>query len=332
MDILTQGLVGGVLAQTVAENKQRRDATVIGMLSGLLADADIIISSASDPLLTLEYHRHFTHSLLFIPFGALIASLLLFYFFRNQLSFQKVYLFALMGYCMSGMLDAFTTYGTNLFWPFSDARVAWNLVSVFDPVFTLALLVALVISLKYSSSRALYFGLGFCACYLATGYIQKHRAAEMAMEIAQQRGHQVIKSVVKPTLANLLLWRSVYIHEDTVYVDAVRPGIFSQNKTYPGDSASLVTPGTIKNISKDSVLYNDIQRFNYFSNGYIVYQEGTNIIGDGRYSMLPNSSKPLWGIEFDPEQPDKHVEFKFYRENSKEIRNAFINMVLGKEI
>lgn len=77
MDLLTQGLLGGVLAQSVARKEEKKLATLVGIAAGLLADADVLISSSSDPLLNIEYHRHFTHSLLFIPFGAAIALALL---------------------------------------------------------------------------------------------------------------------------------------------------------------------------------------------------------------------------------------------------------------
>lgn len=65
-----------------------------------------------------------------MPFGALIAALLLWPFLRKRLPFARLYLFALLGYCLSGVLDAFTSYGTNLLWPVSDARVAFNIISV----------------------------------------------------------------------------------------------------------------------------------------------------------------------------------------------------------
>ena len=78
MDIVTQGLIGATAAQGGARSSDEvRLASLIGFCAPLLADADALIRSTEDPLLFLEYHRHFTHALLFIPFGALIASLLL---------------------------------------------------------------------------------------------------------------------------------------------------------------------------------------------------------------------------------------------------------------
>ncbi len=43
-------------------------------ISFVIPDMDVLIRSASDPLLAIEYHRHFTHALAFIPVGGLIAA------------------------------------------------------------------------------------------------------------------------------------------------------------------------------------------------------------------------------------------------------------------
>ncbi|TNG00208.1 MAG: metal-dependent hydrolase, partial [Gammaproteobacteria bacterium] len=86
MDILTQGIAGALLAQVNAERNEKRLATGIGFFAGMLADADILIRSADDPLINLEFHRQFSHSLLFIPFGGLIAAVLVWWFVRKHLT------------------------------------------------------------------------------------------------------------------------------------------------------------------------------------------------------------------------------------------------------
>ena len=87
MDLLTQGLLGASLAQSGTRQNETRLATGVGFFAGLLADADILIQSVNDPLLTVEFHRHFTHSIFFVPFGSLIAALILWPFLRKRLSF-----------------------------------------------------------------------------------------------------------------------------------------------------------------------------------------------------------------------------------------------------
>src|SRR5690242_17240343 len=127
MDLLTQGLLGASLAQSGTRQNETRLATGVGFFAGLLADADILIQSVNDPLLTVEFHRHFTHSIFFVPFGSLIAALILWPFLRKRLSFSRLYLFCFLGYSLSGVLDALTSYGTHLFWPVSEERVALNI-------------------------------------------------------------------------------------------------------------------------------------------------------------------------------------------------------------
>ncbi len=129
MDPLTQGVFGSVAAQQFAKKQYFILATVLGFFSGLAPDLDILIRSDTDALLALEYHRQFTHSLFFIPFGGLLCAVFFYYTLarRAGLSFKSTWLFCGLGYATHGLLDACTTYGTQLLWPFSNARFAWNL-------------------------------------------------------------------------------------------------------------------------------------------------------------------------------------------------------------
>ena len=114
---------------------------IIGFLAGLVPDLDVLIRSSNDPILSLEYHRQFTHSLFFIPFGAFIVALMIFPLVKRSLSLKTVYIASFLGYATHGLIDACTSYGTLIFWPFSDVRVAWNNISVVDPLFTIPILV-----------------------------------------------------------------------------------------------------------------------------------------------------------------------------------------------
>lgn len=329
MDILTQGLLGGVLAQSVAGKEEKRLASMAGVFSGMLADADILIRSSSDPLLNIEYHRHFTHSLLFIPFGAAIALILLWPFLRQKISIGRLYLFCLAGFSMSGVLDACTSYGTHLFWPFTDERVSWNIISIVDPIFTLVLLVALLLGMKLRNIQVAGIGLLLCGLYLGLGFIQLQRAQQVADELAQLRDHQSEQHVVKPTLGNLLLWRSVYISDNKIYVDAIRLGLLGGYKVFEGESVEQFSLGKdLPDLDSVSQLHKDIQRFIIFSDGYMAYDPGqANVIGDIRYSMLPVSVRPLWGIVIYPDQPERHADYRFFRDSSPDIRQAFLKML-----
>ena len=87
MDPISQGTFGGVFSQFFSSKKKLTVATVIGIISGLAPDLDVFIKSSYDPLLSLEYHRQFTHSFIFIPFGALIVTLFTYYFVKKYVTF-----------------------------------------------------------------------------------------------------------------------------------------------------------------------------------------------------------------------------------------------------
>jgi inner membrane protein len=127
MDPLTQGVLGATLPQaTAARGKRVAAAGLLGFLAGMAADLDVFIRSSDDPLLFLEYHRQFTHALIFIPVGGLICALVLHLLLgrKRGLEFRQSWLYCTLGYATHALLDACTTYGTMLFWPFSDVRIA----------------------------------------------------------------------------------------------------------------------------------------------------------------------------------------------------------------
>ena len=334
MDILTQVLLGAALAQSGARQNETRIATWIGFAAGLLADADVFIQSANDPLLTIEYHRHFTHSLFFVPFGALLAALLLWPFVRNKLKFKRLYLFALLGYSLSGVLDTCTSYGTYILWPLVDERIAWHVISIVDPIFTLSLLTAVIFAFRKRLGKIAMAGLAVAVLYMSLGWLQLERAEIMARDLIVKRGHDAARVLVKPTIGNLLLWRSVYQYEHQYYVDAIRLGVTSPSRIYTGGTIPILNPEQdLAKVESHSMLYKDIERFTKFSDGWVaIHPQRTDILMDVRYSNLPNSLKPLWGIEMDIDQPNQHAKYSFYRDMSKLNRQQFVDMVLGREI
>ncbi len=317
MDILTQGVLGAAMASGAAPRGELRAAAVTGFAAGLVADADALIRSGGDPLVTLEYHRHFTHALAFIPLGALTAAVLLSPFLVRRLGFPRLYLYALLGYALSGVLDAFTSYGTHLLWPFSDVRVALNLVSIVDPLFTLALLVPLAFALIRRRNAFARAGLVLGALYLGAAGLQQQRAHEALLALAKARGHETERILVKPTFANIVLWRGLYVSGGTVHAAGIRAG--SDVRVYPGESADLATePGTDAEA-----------RFAALSDGWVVHHpEAPRRLGDARFAMLPTSLRPLWGIE---PAAGGGVAFVTDRQLTREERARFTDMLLGRE-
>jgi len=330
MDIVTQGLLGAAMAQSAAPGRDIRRALGIGLFAGLLADADVLIQSEGDALLTLEYHRHFTHALLFIPLGALVAALLLWPWLRKSMSFPAVYRYSLLGYLLSGVLDALTSYGTYLYWPFSDARAAWNLIAVVDPLFTLLLLGGVVFAVIRASPRPVHLALLCCLGYLSLSAFQQARVAQAMQQVAAARGDRAEAIAVKPTMGNIVLWRVVYLTRDEIVADAMQ-AVGRELVHYPGDRVARISPAALDKIAPPgSVLHDDLRTFHRLSDGYLAWHpQHPGVIGDARYAMLPDRLRPLWGIGIDPAQPQRHAELLTFRQTGAADRTRFFCMLRG---
>ncbi|MDQ6961388.1 MAG: metal-dependent hydrolase [Mariprofundaceae bacterium] len=332
MDIVTQGLAGAILAQSFAKDKEVRVAMVVGFLAGLLADVDAVLTFfASDPLLQLDFHRHFSHSIFFIPIGGLCATLLMWPVLKKHLSFKRLLLFCTVAYATSGLIDTCTSYGTSLLWPFSDARIAWSIVSILDPLFSLALIIAIVLTLLKKNPRYAFAGIAFACSYLLLGFVQHERVRTMTMDLAQSRGHEVERIEVKPTMGNLLLWRAIYESKGSFYIDAYRASMLGDDKVYEGEKVKRFMASDLATLQVNSTMAKDIQRFDFFSSGFVALFTGKEtMVGDIRYSMLANSSQPIWGIVLDMNQQDQHTPFVQYHDASKQTRQQFMSMLLGE--
>jgi inner membrane protein len=299
MDPLTQGVLGASLPQSTAGSREATRAGVFGFLSGMAADLDVLIRSSTDPLLFLEYHRQFTHSLIFIPVGGAICALVLFGLFgrKRGVSLGSAWLYCTLGYATHAVLDACTTYGTMLFWPFSDVRIAWNTISIIDPLFTLPLLFGVAFAARRKNNFFVRVALAWALVYMALGVDQRNRAVDIGYDIAAGRGHTPVRLEAKPSFGNILVWKVVYETGDRFYVDAVRTGL--SPKIFPGDSVQKL------NVARDMPWLDsgsqqaiDVERFRWFSNGYVAKDpHHENRIIDIRYSMVPNQVNALWSLE-----------------------------------
>lgn len=331
MDPVTHALIGASASASTADENKLRATALIGATSAALPDLDVLIDSASDPLLQLEYHRTITHSLAFIPFGALLVSGIFWWFLKKKFTFKEIYFYSLIGISTAGIADTFTSYGVQLLWPFITTRFSWNLISVFDPLFSLGLVITLGWALIKHKKLAINLGLGWIALYLAFASIQQQRAQKIAHKLSTKRNHKLEKLIIKPTIANELLWSIRYVSGDTLFADGVWLFPFVDSEIYKGSSAKVVNWQQKYASYRGTTLYRDIRRFHKLSDGILITHPDTSrILGDGRYAMLPTSIKPLWGIQVDTTQPDQHVEFRTFRNTSANVRNRFLDMLLGR--
>ncbi len=331
MDPVSQGVLGALVSQSPAAKSALTKSAIIGALAAMAPDLDVFIRSSSDPLLALEFHRHFTHSLFFIPLGALLCSLVFYPLLarRWQLGYGTIYLWSLLGYSTHALLDGCTSYGTQLLWPLSDQRFAWDIVPIVDPLFTLPLLLWVFLACKWQSRRWLGVGFAWLCLYIGLGYWQHQRAEQLAWQLAQERGHEVIRLEIKPSFANLVVWKSIYETRDRFYVDAIKPG-WQKPLVWPGDSiVKLDVDRQLPWLDKQSQQARDIERFSWFSAGYVAIdpQDPSRVV-DVRYSMLPHTISPLWGIKLSMNaQRGEHVDYYVRRDNPKQSTMRIFDMM-----
>lgn len=314
-------------------------AAGVGFAAGLLPDADILIRSVEDPLRVLDFHRGFSHSLTFIPLGGLIAALPLWLLLRRRPAFARVWLYATLGYALGGLLDACTSYGTALLWPWSDWRVAWSVMPILHPLFTLALGLGVGLALRRRSRRPAQVALAVALAWIGFGAVQHQRALASVEALATARGQAPDRIVVKPTVANLWLWRGVAEIEGMVVVDAVRLRLRGEARVYPGGATARIDVSGphpwLDALPRDSRLRRDILRFDRFSDGWLVAHPdaaGDEFrIGDARFALLPDSLRPLWGISGSPMAPDRHVRWHNWRESSPADRRHLWAMLRGRK-
>lgn len=304
MDPLTQGLLGGAAAYVVYGRRLGPRALLIGAAGGVLPDADVFIRSAADPLLAVETHRQFTHALAFIPFGGFIAALPWLGRRANRAIWKTIAGAAIVGYATHGLLDACTTYGTQLFWPFSDARVAWDTISVIDPIFTLALLVGTIASAVRRSRVPAAVALCLCLLYLVAGGVQRNRASHVQAKLAAAREHPIARGKVFPTIGNNLVWRSLYRSGDTLFVDRIRVPWFGEPRFSPGTSVRADDEEGLTAAERSVPrVVRDFRRFRWFSDGWLARDaDDPSVIGDVRYSMRTDAFDAIWGIRFHPQR------------------------------
>jgi inner membrane protein len=334
MDPLTQGIVGSTVSQSFSKKQDLIIAGIIGFLAGLAPDIDIFIRSNIDPLLFLEYHRQFTHSLLFIPMGSLICALVFYYTFskRFNFSFINTYIFSFLGYATHGIIDAFTTYGTQLYWPFSSERLAFNTISVIDPLFTLPVIILSVITIINKNKQFLYIAIIWMFAYQSIAHFQKNKAESIINDYASSKGHIINSIEAKPSFANILVWKVIYSDNTHYYINAVRMTTF--HTIFKGESIKKINvERDFPWLNPDSQQAKDLQRFKWFSNDYLAIDKLDNsIIYDIRFSAIPNETEGLWGIKLDKnKENDEHVKYITNREQSFDKYSVLLKMIFYNE-
>jgi len=201
MDTVTHGLTGWLIARSIPSEEGKKWATVAAVAGSILPDGDNIASLFGSEAY-LRLHRGISHSFAGVAVTSLLLALLL-YRFGKWKDLKKLYLLALLGQLSHIALDLINSYGTQIFQPFSDARVSFDLLYVVDIVFTGIVVAGILLSRsRKSRARAAVFAL---AAYVGIAGFLHVRAEDAVREAAAESGVRVVSSFALPTLGKMPL-------------------------------------------------------------------------------------------------------------------------------
>ncbi|MGB2335963.1 MAG: metal-dependent hydrolase, partial [Alcanivorax sp.] len=211
MDSLSQAVLGASVGGAVLSRPLGRRALLGGALLGTLPDLDVLIDYG-DAVANFTEHRGFSHSLLVLLPVSLVLALCLSRW-QTQIPLRRWWLFTGLCLITHPLLDAFTTYGTQLFWPLGDP-VAISSVFIIDPLYTLPMLVAVIVALaRPPAMAALATGLTLSSLYLCWSLVAQQWMTQRVMPTLAQRGLSEAPRLVQPMPFSTLLWRVTVLGE-----------------------------------------------------------------------------------------------------------------------
>ncbi|CEA02430.1 integral membrane protein [Pseudomonas saudimassiliensis] len=222
MDSITQAVLGASLQGALLGRWQGRKALLYGAMLGTVPDMDVVLDYG-DAVADMTYHRGFSHSLLVLG----VLSVVLAWLVRRwrphpHYSGTRLWLCIWLILTTHVLLDAFTTYGTQLFWPLPTPPVAISSIFIIDPLYTLPLLLAVVGALmlgfkRQAGWRLQYAALALSSVYLASTLAGKQMAEHRLAQALAAEGIQAEATFTSPTPFNTVLWRVVAVAGDDYY-------------------------------------------------------------------------------------------------------------------
>ncbi|MBA6155993.1 metal-dependent hydrolase [Tenacibaculum sp. S7007] len=272
MDSLTQIVLGAACGEIALGKKIGNRALLFGAIGGTIPDLDVFIGSwlYGNEIDAMAFHRGFMHSIVF----AILAPFLFGWITHKLYNTGKrirttnlkdwIWLYFLSIFTHP-LLDSFTPYGTQLFLPFSDYRVAFNNISVVDPLYTLPFLVCLIIAMFYNRKKArrkwwTHAGILVSSAYMIFTIGNKIHVDSVFKESFDKADVSYNRFSTQPTILNNILWYGIAETDDDYKV-----GFYSLLD-------SKVEVDTILSIPKNRKLLDvnhaDIKTLTWFSNGY----------------------------------------------------------------
>lgn len=215
MDSITHLFYGGAIAAAIAPAQHRRAALLAGAALNTLPDLDVIpLRLFADPVAEMTCHRGMTHSWFVLPFVAWA----IWAFFRSRggrvAQEPKRWFWAIFVCLMAHpLIDVFTVYGTQLFWPLPMQPLMWSSLFIIDPLFTLPWLLACIVAWfaleRPQAQRALATGIAIGIVYVGWSLAAKFAVEREADHALAEIGLEDAPRFSVPMPFNTLLWRVV---------------------------------------------------------------------------------------------------------------------------
>jgi inner membrane protein len=213
MDFVTQVTLGGAVGQATMHRELGNKAVLWGMLAGALPDLDILAYPLMDEVAQLTWHRGISHGLLLAAILSPLLGWLIARVHHGQITVEKSAVFVFLALGTHILIDLFTTYGTQVFAPFSDTPHSFNTLFIIDPMYTLPLLFFLLLSLFPGEMRAKMFrnsiGLVLSSAYVIVALLFKFSTLTSFERELERQNITPTRVMTTATAFNTVLWRCV---------------------------------------------------------------------------------------------------------------------------
>ncbi len=278
MDSLTQIVLGASVAEACLGKKVGNRAPFWGAILGTLPDLDVL-----GRLFQTEYeatltHRGASHSLLFCLVVAPLAGWLIYRLYKGNWGTRRQWtMLSFWVFATHILLDCFTAWGTQVFWPISNYRVAFNNISVADPAYTLPFLlcVLVVLFIKRNNPKRQfwnYTGLTISSLYMLLTLVNKASVDRIVAHQLHEEGISTVRFSTYPVILNNILWTVVVegptkyhigyysLLDDQAHIDfrpldkARKPDMSPKDQAFI-DGMAWLTNGYYRMQKKDSTWY-----------------------------------------------------------------------------
>lgn len=222
MDSISQLVLGAAVGGAVLGDRAGAKALLWGGLIATLPDLDVLVP-LGDAVSRFTYHRSASHSLFVLTLVTPLLAWLILRLHPGQRVHWRQWLWLVwLALTTHVLLDCFTIYGTQTFWPLWPYPIGWGSVFIIDPLYTLPLLIVVSAApwLRRRPERLRHWaivGLAVSTAYLAWGVGAQRYVDRLARASLAAQGIPQQKVLALPTPFNTLLWRLLAMAEDGYY-------------------------------------------------------------------------------------------------------------------